>query len=131
MLMIGACALASLPAQAQVRGGYTFDRDTARAMTCFSMGIDQPGPYTMYLGYAPINGKKPSYYNAFQWRGPRGRVVTFVGLGSSDGAGWWFGTLNGKQAAGHNLNRKHFVFSTSDTKLEFECWEKGWQHGSY
>ena len=99
-------------------------------MTCFSFGIDQPAPYRMYLGYQPIKGTK-FYRIAYQWRGPRGRVVTFEGMGNSDGAGWWFGTLNGKQAAGYNLNRRHYVFSTTDTKFEFECWEKGWYKGSY
>ena len=131
LIVIGACALGWSPAQARVRSGYEFDRDYAAVMTCYSFGIDQPAPYRMYVGYARIKGKKTPYHNVNQWRGPRGRVVTFVGKGSDDGPGWWFGTLNGKQAAGYNLNRRHFVFSTADMKSEFECWDKGWYKGSY
>ena len=139
LIVIGACALGWSPAQARVRSGYEFDRGYSVAMTCVSYGIyqpaalsiDQPAAYRFYEGYRRIKGKKTPYYNAFQWRGPRGRVVTFVGKGSDDGPGWWFGTLNGKQAAGYNRNRRHFVFGTADMKAEFECWQKGWDHGNY
>jgi hypothetical protein len=114
------------PSQAENPEPYEFDAESKESQLCRYPGKWEPETYRVYLGYTVRDGKRNAYYDVFQWRGPRGRVMTFVGLGRSDGPGWWFGKLNGKPAAGYNLNRNHHVFSTADTQVEFECWDKGW-----
>ena len=90
--------------------------------------VDHPWsePYEAYGGWSVRNGKRNPFQNVFQWRGPDGRVITFEGMVNYGGAGWWFGKLDGKPAAGYNLNRQHHVFSTADTHFDFDCWAKGW-----
>ncbi|WP_447726043.1 hypothetical protein [Sphingomonas koreensis] len=114
------------PSKAQDSERYEFDTQSKEAQLCRYPGEWEPESFQVYLGHTVRDGKKNAYYDVFQWRGPRGRVMTFVGLGSPGGPGWWFGKLNGKAAAGYNLNRNHHVFSTTDTQVEFECWDKGW-----
>ena len=115
-----------LSSQAQGPQSYEFEKESKKSQLCRYPGEWTPEKYKVYLGYTVRDSKRNAYYNVVQWRGPRGRVITFVGLESSDGAGWWFGELNGKPAAGYNLNRNHHVFSTADTQMEFECWDEGW-----
>lgn len=114
------------PCQVRAADTYEFPEESQEEVLCRYPGEWEPEAYRMYLGYTVHDGKRNGYFDVFQWRGPRGRVVTFVGLGSPDGAGWWFGKLDGRPAAGYNLNRNHHVFSTADTKVQFECWDKGW-----
>ena len=119
------CAATSTRAQNTEQ--YEFNKESAGQMLCRHFGEEwEPETYQFYLGYTVRDGERNAYYDVFQWRGPHGRVMTFVGMGRSDGPGWWFGKLNGKPAAGYNLNRSHHVFSTTDTEVEFECWDKGW-----
>ena len=124
ILMVWAMCM-GVSGQAQNSESYEFDREVKGSQLCRYPGQWEPETYQFYLGYTVRDGKRNAYYDVFQWRGPRGRVMTFVGLGRSDGPGWWFGKLNGMPAAGYNLNRSHHVFSTADTKVEFECWDKG------
>jgi hypothetical protein len=65
------------------------------------------------------------------------RVMTFtvgnsrhVFRGTSQ-SGWWSGTLNGKPAMGHELNRGNVTFSTTDLRLTLQYWTLGNEHGTY
>lgn len=46
----------------------------------------------------------------------------FVGRNNS---AWWSGQLNGKPAMGHETNRGHTVYSTTDLRSRFEWWYPG------
>ena len=65
----------------------------------------------------------------YQWRGPHGKVMTFVGGGYGDL--FWYGILNGKKAVGYNINRNHLIIQSVDNSIYIECWLKGFQHGRY
>lgn len=82
----------------------------------------------MHIGYDSDDKSRETIY---MWRTRDGRTVIYKGSGETDRPGFWFGQLNGKEAAGYSLNRGHWVFGTADTSLQFGCWMEGYEHGSY
>lgn len=62
------------------------------------------------------------------WTAADGRAVRFRG---SWGDGWWFGMLDGAEAAGRELNRGHVAFSSRDRATTFRYWSSGSEHGTY
>ena len=89
-----------------------------------------PRPVATVMHTGHINNDK-SERKIYLWRMRDVRKVTYQGTGGTNNRGFWFGYLNGKEAAGYTLSRGHWVFGTADTTLEFECWMKGYEHGSY
>jgi hypothetical protein len=108
-----------------------FDKEPILIMECEINFIPASKNFSLWRGYTIKDGRKSLTKNVFEWRRPDGKKITFIGSGSVDGPGWWFGTINGQSAAGYNLNRGHHVFSTSNGKFDFRCWRDEFKHGDY
>lgn len=91
-------------------------------------------PATCVFGTAPPEPCRLSFAagkdgaTRLRARGKSGRQAVFAGKRAG---GWWSGTLDGKPAMGHELNRGNVVFSTRDLGRSFQYWTAGNAHGSY
>lgn len=88
-----------------------------------NLALRKPEPCDVYADRA--NDYMRRYVHFYQWRGKSGQVATFAGM-QYPGVWWWFGTLNGKPAAGYSPSRDQHVFATEDGSFEFETWVEGW-----
>jgi hypothetical protein len=94
-------------------------------MECFYDGgmrhFARPEKCWLYVDYL----KKDAGAIRYQWRSQRGRVITFVGRDELPKL-WWFGTLNGRPAVGHVVNKLHFVFTSFDRTVNIDAAVKGY-----
>ena len=92
----------------------------AEPATCV---FDTAPPEPCRIGFSVVKGA-----TRMQARSNSGKQAVFVG---KRGSGWWSGTLDGKPAMAHELNRGNVVFSTRDLGRSFQYWTSGNEHGSY
>ena len=108
-----------------------FSDSPADLMTCRYFDSNGKGGEKRFSFWIGKTDRNSDLYDAFKWKSADGIEFLFFGSGSPDSPGWWFGTLNGKRAAGHNILRKHYVFSAENYELSLECWSDGYEHGKF
>jgi hypothetical protein len=126
-LLAAFCVLTISDSSIGADGMVSFDKNYTKMLCSYDLWDREKyfdEPCQLHRGTLTNNSGRKRY---FQWRGRSGWILTFAGNADTPD-GWSFGTLNGKPAVGHKLNRNNYNFGVRDHSAEFSAWIRGYEN---